>query len=168
MKSLIMTLIGEDKPGMVDSLAQAVAKHNGNWQGSRFAHMPGQFTGFVEVTVNPDTAEALVDEVNAIPDLSIQTVSVKTPQPAARNIAKFSVMGNDKPGIVSEITSVLQQFNINIMTFDSECVSAPNWGNLMFKAEFSVALPDKVDVDDIQQALETIANDLVVDINFEE
>ena len=55
---------------------------------------------------------------------------------------------------------------INIQKFSSECVSAPNWGNLMFQAEFTVSIPDEVDLDEIQEALETIANDLVVDISF--
>ncbi|MDM7861864.1 ACT domain-containing protein [Alteromonas sp. ASW11-36] len=167
MKSLVMTLIGNDKTGLVDKLAKAVRQHGGNWQASRFAHMAGQFAGFVEVTVPQDNADALVESINAIPDLAIQMVNVKTPAPQTLNIAHFNILGNDKPGIVSEITAVLQQFNINILEFNSKCVSAPNWGNLMFQAEFVVALPDNVESEEIQTALETIANDLVVDITFE-
>ncbi len=167
MKSLVMTLVGADKPGLVDQLAKAVRLHGGNWQASRFAHMAGQFAGFVEVTVPQENADVLIESINAIPDLDIQMVNVKTPVSKAQNIAHFNLLGNDKPGIVSEITAVLQQFNINILEFNSKCVSAPNWGNLMFQAEFVVALPDDVESDEIQTALETIANDLVVDITFE-
>ncbi|WP_100643924.1 glycine cleavage system protein R [Alteromonas facilis] len=166
MKSLVITLIGEDKPGLVDTLAKAVRNHGGNWQASRFAHMAGQFAGFVEVTIAESSADELVSALNALPNLSIQMVNVKAPESKPSRIVHFSVMGNDKTGIVSEITSILQQFAVNIQKFSSECVSAPNWGNLMFQAEFTVALPDDVDLDAIQQALEDIANDLVVDISF--
>lgn len=166
MQSLVMTLIGTDKTGLVDTLAKTVKRFDGNWQGSRLAHMAGQFAGFVEVAVPQANADDLVDAISALPDLTIHMVTVKDQQQAPQQIANFSIMGNDKPGIVSEITAVLQQFDINIMKFSSECVSAPNWGSLMFQAEFSVALPEGADSDDIQDALEAIANDLVVDITF--
>ncbi|WP_100656020.1 glycine cleavage system protein R [Alteromonas flava] len=166
MKSLVMTLIGEDKTGLVDSLAKAVRKHGGNWQASRFAHMAGQFAGFVEVTIAEELADELVETINALPHVSIQMVNVKATEKSQGKIVNFSVMGNDKPGIVSEITAILQQFNINIQKFSSECVSAPNWGNLMFQAELTVELPEDVELDAIQEALEAIANDLVVDISF--
>lgn len=166
MKSLVITLIGEDKPGIVDRVAKAVRNHQGNWLGSRFSHMAGQFAGFVEVTVPIDQAQSFTASVKQIDGLHIHAVDTQSPQEQKLEVADFSIIGNDKPGIVNEITSVLQQFDVNIMEFDSKCASAPNWGNLMFQAAFKVAIPESVELDDIQAALEEIANDLVVDIEF--
>ena len=73
-------------------------------------------------------------------------------------------MGNDKAGIVQELTSVLNQFNLNILNFSSRCESAPNWGSLIFKANAVIAVPEGFDDDALQDALESLANDLVVDI----
>jgi len=166
MKSLVITLIGEDKPGIVDRVAKAVRNNQGNWLGSQFSHMAGQFAGFVEVTVATDHSQQLVMDLKTISGLHIHAVDTQSHNEQKHEVANFSIMGNDKPGIVNEITSVLQQFNVNILEFNSECVSAPNWGNLMFQAAFTVAIPESVELDDIQSALEDIANDLVVDIEF--
>ena len=166
MKSLVITLIGDDKPGIVDCVAKVVRNHQGNWLGSRFAHMAGQFAGFVEINLPKENADKLVAELKNISGLHLHTVDTQQSETDRLEVASFSIMGNDKPGIVNEITSVLQQFNVNIIEFDSECISAPNWGNLMFQAEFKVAIPEDVQMDDIQNALEEITNDLVVDIEF--
>ena len=73
-------------------------------------------------------------------------------------------MGNDKTGIVQELTYVLNQFNLNILTFASHCESAPKWGSLIFKAKAEIAVPAGFDDGALQEALESFANDLVVDI----
>ncbi|MBT0585148.1 glycine cleavage system protein R [Alteromonas oceanisediminis] len=166
MKSLVISLFAEDKPGIVDALAKVVKQHQGNWLSSRFAHMAGQFAGFVEVNIAQDQAEPLLEALNALPGLTVHTADPVTAQQPPMTTAYFSIMGNDKSGIVSEITSILQQFNVNILEFDSSCNSAPNWGSEMFTAQCKVAIPDGLDIDDVQQALESIANDLMVDISF--
>jgi len=166
MKSLVITLIGEDKPGIVGHVAKVVKNNHGNWLGSRFSHMAGQFAGFVEVTVTPEHAESLVTNLKNIFGLHIHAVDSQSHYKQTLEVVNFSIMGNDTPGIVNEITSVLQQFNVNIIEFNSESVSAPNWGNLMFQAAFKVAIPQDLALSAVQTALEDIANDLVVDIEF--
>lgn len=165
MQPIIISIMGKDKPGLVDTLAKCVYQYEGNWQGSSFAHMAGMFTGFVEVHAPEDKHEAMVKALNAIDDLSVNSVAVSTSSVQPASQLSVEVMGNDKPGIVQELTSVLNQFNLNIMSFNSYCESAPNWGNLMFKATAVIAVPDDFDADAIQDALESLANDVVVDIH---
>ncbi|MEC8231872.1 MAG: ACT domain-containing protein [Pseudomonadota bacterium] len=164
MQSLVISIMGKDKPGLVDSLAKCVYKHQGNWQGSSFAHMAGMFTGFVEVHVSEDEKQNLIDALDSIKDLSVQSVAVATSGETNSTKLTVDVMGNDKTGIVHELTSVLNQFNLNIVTFSSHCESAPNWGSLIFKAKAEIAVPADFDDDALQDALEALANDLVVDI----
>ncbi|BCO17928.1 glycine cleavage system protein R [Alteromonas sp. McT4-15] len=164
MQSLVISIMGKDKPGLVDSLAKCVYKHQGNWQGSSFAHMAGMFTGFVEVHVSEDEKQNLIDALDSIKDLSVQSVAVATSGETNSTKLTVDVMGNDKTGIVQELTSVLNQFNLNIVTFSSHCESAPNWGSLIFKAKAEIAVPADFDDDALQDALEALANDLVVDI----
>lgn len=165
MQSLVISIMGKDKPGLVDALAKCIYKHQGNWQGSSFAHMAGMFTGFVEVHVAAEEKEALVTALDAISDLSVQSVAVAASQESNTTKLTVDVMGNDKTGIVQELTSVLNQFNLNILTFASHCESAPNWGSLIFKAKAEIAVPEDFDDGALQDALEALANDLVVDIS---
>jgi len=164
MQSLVISIMGKDKPGLVDALAKCIYLHKGNWQGSSFAHMAGMFTGFVEVHIVQSESEKLIEALNEIPDLSVQSVAASSSSDELVTQLTVDVMGNDKLGIVQELTSVLNQFNLNILTFSSHCESAPNWGNLMFKAKAVIAVPKNFDDDALQNALESLANDLVVDI----
>lgn len=165
MQPVVITIMGKDKTGIVDALAKSVYQHGGNWQSSSFAHMAGMFTGFVEVLVPEDRHEALVAALDAIPDLSVTAVSLVGADARLSETLTVEVMGNDKPGIVQELTATLNQFNLNIVTFDSSVQSAPNWGSLMFKARARLAVPEAFNHDALQSALENLANDLVVDIS---
>ena len=120
MQSLVISIMGKDKPGLVDALAKCVYKHEGNWQGSSFAHMAGMFTGFVEVHVADENKQGLIDALDAIKDLSVQSVAVASSENNNTTKLTVDVMGNDKTGIVQELTSVLNQFNLNILTFRVE------------------------------------------------
>ena len=164
MKPVIFTIIGNDKPGLVDAVAKKVYEYGGNWQGSSFAHMAGQFAGFVEALVPADKHQALIDALNSIDGLQVHSQSVSDSAQTDTDELTIEVMGNDRPGIVQQITNVLNRFSLNIINFNSTCESAPNWGSEMFKARIRVALPAEVDQDDVKDALEAVANDLVVDI----
>lgn len=163
MKPVIFTIIGNDKPGLVDALAKKVYAYGGNWQGSSFAHMAGQFAGFVEVLVPAEQHADLITALNSLEGLQVHSQSVSDTTINDSNMLNIEVMGNDRPGIVQELTNVLHRFNLNIVNFDSTCESAPNWGSEMFKAKLRVAIPSDVDQDDVKEALEAVANDLVVD-----
>ena len=167
MKPIIFTLVGKDKPGLVESLAQTVFKLGGNWLSSNFSHMAGHFAGFVQVELPSDEVEELINQFEQHPDLQINLVSGEAPEEQEEDTAIIEIMGNDKPGIVQELTSVLSQFNINIVRFDSELGSAPNWGGSLFKAKATIAVPHNFDLDPLRESLEEIANDLVVDVTIE-
>ena len=164
MQSLVISILGKDKPGIVDALAKCIYQHNGNWQGSSFAHMAGMFTGFVEVHVDDAQKDKLVTALDGLTDVAVQTVVTSLSKSETLTELSVDVMGNDKPGIVQELTSILNQFNLNIVSFSSHCESAPNWGSLIFKATAVIAVPASFDQDALQDALEALSNDLVVEI----
>lgn len=166
MHSVIVTIIGQDKPGLVDTLAKQVYAHRGNWLASNFAQMAGQFAGFVEVQVPNEQHDALILGLNNIEGIQVQSVSAsKNNSVTPTQSMVIDVMGNDKTGIVQELTTVLHQFNLNIKRMDSCCESAPNWGSLMFKANIIIDVPENFDTDALTDALENVANDLVVDLS---
>lgn len=168
MKPVIFTIIGNDRPGLVDAVAKKVYEFGGNWQGSSFAHMAGQFAGFVEALVPTDKHQDLINSLNTLEGLQVHSQSVNESPHFDANELSINVMGNDRPGIVQELTNVLNRFDLNIIHFNSTCESAPNWGSEMFKAHVRVAVPNDIERDDVQEALEAIANDLVVDITATE
>lgn len=165
MKSLIITIVGPDKVGLVKSLAQTVAKHQGNWLASNFVQMAGRFAGFAEIHISEDDEAALASALQSLPDLdiSLSTGEVGAEQDTAR--ALIEVTANDRKGIVQELTSVLNQFDLNIDKLETQCDSAPNWGNSLFKAQAKVSMARDITSDQIVEALEAIADDLMVDVS---
>ena len=48
---LVMTVIGQDRPGLVESVAALVAENGGNWLESRMSRLGGHFAGILRVEV---------------------------------------------------------------------------------------------------------------------
>ncbi|GAA0376368.1 ACT domain-containing protein [Bowmanella denitrificans] len=167
MESVIFTLIGKDKPGIMEAISRTVRQLEGNWLSSNFAHMAGLFTGFVQVQLPKDNVQPLLTKLDAMPELNIRLVQGDAPAETQTQQVNLEIMGNDKPGIVQELTRVLHQFNLNIIKFQSHCEPAPNWGGNLFKANVVIEIPQDFDTDPLSDALEQIANDLIVDIDWE-
>lgn len=167
MKPMIFTLVGKDKRGLIESLAQTVFDLGGNWLGSNFSHMAGHFAGFVEIRLPVEHQTELMQRFAKHPDLSIKLLVGEADAVSAEQTAQVDIMGNDRPGIVQDVTGILSRFNINIVTFDSKCVSAPNWGGQLFKAKAMIGIEPAFNLDELRDALENIADDLVVDITLE-
>src|SRR5687768_13835724 len=50
-RDLVLTLLGPDRPGLVEAVADTIAAHGGNWLESRMAHLAGRFAGILRVEV---------------------------------------------------------------------------------------------------------------------
>jgi len=165
-----MTLIGEDRPGLVELAASIVAEHGGNWLESRMARLGGQFAGVVRVEI-PDSSEQAL--TLALKNLSSRglIITVHTDRHAApRQSAPLSlleIVGQDRPGIVREITHALAGFGVNVEELQTECASAAMSGETLFKARAHLSIPDSCNAAELRNRLEKIAADLIVDITLE-
>ena len=166
---LVMTLIGPDRTGLVESVARAVAGHGGNWLESRMCRLGGEFAGILRVEIPADQKPALLEALQKIPRLNV--VVQPDPKPASATAGRqtrLEIVGHDRPGIVREITSALTRAGVNVEEFSSEVASAPMSGETLFKATARLQLPDRCDLASLKRDLEKIAADLLVDVSFAE
>jgi glycine cleavage system regulatory protein len=169
MTSLVMTILGPDRPGVVELLAKLVSQHGANWLESRMAHLAGQFAGIIHVQVDPAQADTLVNALRHLDDQGLTVIVQKdASQPVIHPFAplQLDVLGNDRPGIVHEVSRVLAERRVNVEEFQTECVYAPMSGEKLFRATARLRLPPGLDSQQLQQALEQIAQDLTVDIRL--
>ncbi len=169
MITLVFTLIGDDRPGLVESVSGVVARHGANWLESRLAHLSGQFAGIVRVEVPASRADALTSELSTLErsGLRLHVHSSPRTEPAApAATARLDVMGHDRPGIVSRITQVLAARAVNVEEFSSEIRSAPMSADMLFHATATLTVPPDADLDALRTDLETIAGDLMVDVTL--
>jgi len=166
---LVMTLIGPDRTGLVESVARAVAGHGGNWLESRMSRLGGEFAGILRIELPAEKKSPLLAALQQIPELKVVVQSDPRPVPATPGRqTKLEIVGHDRPGIVHEITSALARARVNVEEFSSEIASAPMSGESLFKAAARLQLPEGCDLAALKKDLEKIAADLLVDVSFAE
>ena len=166
---LVMTLVGPDRTGLVESVARAVAEHSGNWLESRMCRLGGEFAGILRVEIPAEKKSALLAALQKISGLNVVVQPGQAPVAATSGRqTRLEIVGSDRPGIVREITYALARANVNVEEFSSELVSAPMSGETLFKASARLQLPERCDVAALKKDLEKIAADLLVDVSFAE
>jgi glycine cleavage system regulatory protein len=166
---LVMTLIGPDRTGLVESVARAVAGHGGNWLESRMCRLGGEFAGILRIEIPAAQRPALLEALQKIPGLKVVVQPDSRPVPATPGRqTRLEIVGHDRPGIVQEITRVLAGAGVNVEEFSSTVVSAPMSGETLFQAGARLQLPDGCDLARLKKDLEKIAADLLVDVSFPE
>ncbi len=165
--TLVMTIIGPDRTGLVDALARPVAEHGGNWLESSMCRLGGRFAGLVRVEIENSAAEALRASIAAIQieglQIIVQSDSSDTVT-ADASLVTVELVGQDRPGLLREITGVFARHVLNVEEISSECSEAPLGGGKLFKANATLSLPAAADLDAVGDDLEQIATDLMVDI----
>lgn len=169
--SYIVTFIGDDRPGLVESLSRVIESNRGNWLESRLSQLGGKFAGLVLVTLPDDNGAALEADLK---DLSASGLSVRvTPASAMAATSRgrsitLKVIGPDRLGIVREISRALAQREVNVVEMDSEVSSAPMSAELIFSARIDAEIPEHIDLDDLEDSLEEIANTMTLEIDLEQ
>jgi glycine cleavage system regulatory protein len=166
--SLVLTVLGADRPGIVEALARAVVEHGGNWIECRMARLAGQFAGILRVEVAPERADALAAAVRELAGAGLESIvhpDVTAPA-CALPLVRLDLVGQDRPGIVREISRVLAAQGVNVEELHSECVAAPESGQSLFRATARLRLPARATKESLRTALEAVAADLMVDIEL--
>src|SRR5882762_6072600 len=164
-----MTVIGQDRPGLVESVADLVASHGGNWLESRMSRLSGHFAGVLRVEVPAEKEQALVSELKALSSRGLSVVvhsDQRKAEPPAGRVRVLEIVGQDRPGIVRQISHALASHGVNVEELQTECASAAMSGETLFKARARLSIPDSCNVAEIRRKLEKIAEDLIVDISF--
>jgi glycine cleavage system regulatory protein len=163
---LVLTAIGNDKPGLVQSLARVIAEHEGNWLESSMSQLAGKFAGILRVSVSDQQADALIkalDDLSGQLKLVIERVDDELPVEPPLTVS-LSLVGNDRPGIIREISHALAGLAVNVEQLNTECAPAPMSGDALFRARATLRVPSGIDLDTLQEELEKLADDLIVEI----
>lgn len=169
MALFVITVFGDDRPGVISALSGPVTRHDGNWERSQLARLAGKFAGIVEVSVPDERYAALVAELTALEDQGLHvTVEGEDPtegQEAEGEELLLELLGNDHHGIVAEISAVLAEHGISIEELHTEVREAPMAGGHLFEARAVLVAPTE-ETDALRAALEGLADELMVDLTL--
>lgn len=172
MATVVLSVLGDDRPGLVDAVAQVVSDHGGSWDRSHMSRLAGKFAGIVVVTIADERAQSLIDGLDPIRAdglLEVTASIAADPEQAtpSSDPIELQLVGADRPGIVREIASVLASNDVSIVELVTATTSAPMAGEPLFEATLSLSVPPDLDLDTLRTALEALANELMVDIDLD-
>jgi glycine cleavage system regulatory protein len=166
----IITFIGDDRPGLVEQLSSTIENNQGNWHESRLSQLGGKFAGLVLISLPATNAAALESELKM---LSATGLSVRV-TPADGNAVSvggkaitLTLLGPDRLGIVKEVSRALASRQINVVEMDSQVDSAAMSGEMLFRARIDAHVPEDLDMHDLLDTLDDIANQMTLDIDLE-
>jgi len=168
--SIVLTILADDHPGIIQTVSSVLQKHGGSWTQSSMSSLAGQFAGILLASVPDENSATCQQELNGLESQGICVISNISKQPVVTektNVYVLDLVGNDRPGIVHDITTVLSNHNVNVHDLETLVEAASMGGGELFRARAELLVPASTDIGVLEGELEDLANDLMVDISFE-
>lgn len=170
-KYLVLTAVGEDRPGLVHDIASAVHAAGANLQDSRMAVLGNDFAVLLLVKGADEAIQKVHERLPELEEkLGLTCVARETtPSRGARDFIAYElrVSGVDHPGIVQRVTDVLARSEINVSSLESRVVFAPLSGTPMFVLEADLEVPPSTGISELRRQLITICEDENLDFVLE-
>jgi glycine cleavage system regulatory protein len=170
MTDLVLTLLGSDRPGLVELVAAIIAEHKGNWLESRMTRLAGHFAGILRAELPEAEVPAALAALAALEPRGLKVIAEagpRPPAPAPARTMELELVGLDRPGIVREISQLLAANGVNVEELTTNRKSAPMTAEMLFEARAHVHVPAGTDIAALRAGLERIASDLLVEITLE-
>lgn len=166
---MILSAIGADRPGLTQALAEAVHGAGGNWLESHLSHLGGQYVGAVLVEIAKDRVVELEAAARGVDAQGLHVKVIPADEglaAASGDMLKIDFVGQDRPGIVREMTSALVPLGVNIEDLVTSTENSAWSGDRLFRAAARLSVPAGVSLDQVRDALEAISAEIIVDLTF--
>ena len=167
--SLVLTVIGTDRPGIVEQISDEVLAAGANWEESSMARLAGKFAGLLRVSVDAGRADRLAAKLQTLAAGGLTVVVERSSDVDALGFRTLSLdlVGNDRPGIVRDISRAIAERGVNVEELESHTSSAPMSGETLFHAEAWLRPPRGASADELSTALEKLADELMVELSLD-
>lgn len=160
--TFIVSLAGVSKPGLLQELAHYTHEHGGKWLSSKVSHLEGHIAAIIKVEVPKVEVEAVQKQFNAQPGLSVQFDEVNPHAEQTDHSLNLVVDAKDRPGLVKEITNVLDEQDVTVVDMECYRLNVTGLGASVFTANMKLNLPDGCDKEDVMADIEDLSEDMVV------
>ena len=168
---LVITLLTDDKPGIVQQLAETIAQAGGNWLDSRMSQLAGKFAGILKISIPEDNVDALSQQLQSLSARGIEVLidnAVHDNHSVSGRTLAFELIGADRVGIVSEIAHAFSEREISIDDLETHCSSSPWSGDPLFEATGILIAPSNINKDELLDRLDGVEESLGIDISLTE
>lgn len=168
--SLVLALIGPNTTGIVHRVAEIATAHGANWLSARMMNLAGQFAGIVHLDLPQAKAEALKTALHDVEQNGMRVLITSghaAPGGPADDHLRLELLGSDHRGIVRDVSGALAQLGVSIESLVTDRVSGAHSGDLLFRASAELRVPAEVVTPQLRNALESLAQDLMVDLTLD-
>ena len=165
--AMVVTVIGPDRPGIVSLLSDRARRHGANWAASRLSRLAGEFAGMVHFEVPSENAAAFETALRGLESSGLRLVIAKSENgTVAGNLrgVELTLVGQDRLGIVSNLTRILAEAGISIENIHTEIVPAKGSAAQTFKVAAHLLVPTSVSTESLGAKLEALASEMMVDV----
>lgn len=168
MATFVLTVIGDDRPGLVSDVSAPINAHGASWERSQMSRLAGKFAGIVLVAVPDQRLDSLVADLDALQAQGLHIAIERTDEPVEQAMQRLhlELLGADHPGIVAEISAALAEQGVSIEELSTDVRDAPMAGGTLFVASAVLSAPPAAGTEDLQALLEGLADELMVDIRL--
>ncbi len=169
-KSLVITAIGEDRPGIVNELTDVLLKASLNIEDSRMSVLGGEFAVMLLVTGSENSINSIHQQKKSLEKTLQLNLLIKATSGRISNDSfsryEITVEGLDNPGIVHKLAHYLSQQRINIVNMQTDSSHAPHTGTPMFTVNMLVDIPSSHDMEQVKDDFSKECDELNMDVKF--
>lgn len=170
-KSLVISALGNDQPGIVNELSKAILEQGGNISESKMTILGGEFSMMLLATGSQECIDNIISKLEQTGEKLNLTLIAKETQAQESNIKRLpyqvSVVSMDHPGIVHHISDFLSSRNLNIEEIETKTYPAAHTGTPMFALDMTISIPADSSVRSLRDEFITFCDDLNLDATLE-
>ncbi len=165
----VLTVLGGDRPGLVDEVSAFVLDCGGNLEDSRMVNLRGQFAIMMLVAGSEKVMVRLRDKLGTLRreggvHAELTETDVDQPRTAGTTIPyRLTTTAMDHPGLMQSIAHLLRAMNVNIESADTTLRCAPVTGTPLFEMEFVLSVSTETSVAELREAVGRVADELNMD-----
>ena len=171
IKNLVISALGNDKPGIVNELSKAILDQGGNISESRMTVLGGEFAMMLLVSGNQECIDNIISKLETTGEKLNLTLIAKETQAQETEQKRLpyqvSVVSMDHPGIVHNISDFLSSRNLNIEEIETKTYPAAHTGTPMFSLEMTISIPADSSVRSLRDEFIVFCDDLNLDASLE-
>ena len=170
-KQLVLSALGEDKPGIIDELSRCVLNSGCSILDSRMTVLGGDFALLLQVGGNWNNIARLENQLGGLEERLGLTITTRhcSDRKGRRDLLPYGVdvVALDQPGIVYNLARFFSQRQINIQEMVTACYAAPHSGTPMFSVHLTVDIPADIQIAALREEFMDFCDQLNLDAIIE-
>jgi glycine cleavage system transcriptional repressor len=164
---------GPDGPGIVHRVSSFLFASGCNMEDSRMAVLGGQFALMLLFSgQTPEMArlEGDLARFQEESNLKCQLLPAMAPTEVVREPSlpvRVEVVAMDAPGILVQLTEILERMRVNIESLEAHLAPAPASGTTISSVKLKISVPRDVSPVEVKEELTGLANQINLDILFQ-